>query len=157
MQRLADKPILSGEKYSKEKWTEIIRKLIDNGEDDFGVYDTLRKNYIGKTLEESLKINIVSINDISNNNNNNNGGSGGSGSDSSNCSLKNDNNNNNNGNYNNNNNNNNNNNKNIEVINTENGEDGRANFMVDMTIECIPQTPGIKTGKRNSIYCVLLT
>ena len=56
-----------------------------------------------------------------------------------------------------NNNNNNNNNKNIEVINTENGEDGRANFMVDMTIECIPQTPGIKIGKTNLIYFVLLS
>jgi hypothetical protein len=62
LQRLADKQLLDGTtKFTAGKWEELIRNLIQNGGDDFGVYSLLRKYYTGKTLEESLKIKISSL------------------------------------------------------------------------------------------------
>lgn len=62
LQRLADKQLIDGTtKLSAAKWEELIRNLIQKGGDDFGVYSLLRKYYTGKTLEESLKIKIASL------------------------------------------------------------------------------------------------
>ena len=119
LHRLAEKEILNGTKYTKEKWELLIRKLIENGGDDYSVYSLLRKNYVGKNLEDSLKINIVSINENENENNKNcalkdrsNGGN-----DSATPTA---------------------------TVTAEIEEDGRANYMADMTIECIPQPMGAK-------------
>ena len=117
LHRLAEKEILDGTKYTKEKWELLIRKLIENGGDDYSVYSLLRKNYIGKNLEDSLKINIVSINENENDKN---------------CALKDRSNGGN---------------DSVTVTATataEIEEDGRANYMADMTIECIPQLMGTK-------------
>ena len=107
LQRLADKELLDGSKFSRDKWETIIRNFLQNGGDDFGVYSLLRNYYIGKTLEESLKIEIQSLNI--------------SGSDKTNCFAKSEGN-----------------------EEKEIGGDGRANFMVDMTIECIPTMTSLK-------------
>ena len=130
LHRLAEKELLNGTKLTKEKWESSIRKLIENGEDDFSVYSLLRKYYIGKSLEDSLRINIVSINDNEDDNNSNNHNDYNNNSDN-NCVLKD---------------------KNHEnkiiaptALEVEVEEDGRANFMADMTIECIPQTIGAKS------------
>ena len=130
LHRLAEKELLNGTKLTKEKWELLIRKLIENGEDDFSVYSLLRKYYIGKSLEDSLRINIVSINDNEDDNNSNNHNDYNNNSDN-NCVLKD---------------------KNHEnkiiaptALEVEVEEDGRANFMADMTIECIPQTIGAKS------------
>ena len=40
--------------------------MLQNGGDDFGVYSLLRKYYTGKTLEESLKIKISSLEESNN-------------------------------------------------------------------------------------------
>ena len=118
LHRLAEKEILDGTKFTKEKWELLIRKIIENGGDDFSVYSLLRKNYIGKNLEDSLKINIVSMNENEENKN---------------CVVKE---------------------SNFDGSNTsattvaataEIEEDGRANYMADMTIECIPQPLGNKS------------
>ena len=114
MQRLADKELLDGSKFSRDKWETIIRNFLQNGGDDFGVYSLLRNYYIGKTLEESLKIEIQSLNSSSND----------SSSSKSNCFAKIE--------------------GNEEKENEKEGGDGRANFMVDMTIECIPTMTSLK-------------
>jgi hypothetical protein len=93
LQRLADKELKSGIKYNKEKWESLIQILIDKNCNDFHIYDMLRKNYIGKSLDESLKIDIRSINERIEER-----------------EIK------------------------VEAVN----EDGRANFLVDMTLQCIP-------------------
>ena len=158
LHRLAEKELLNGTKLTKEKWELLIRKLIENGEDDFSVYSLLRKYYIGKSLEDSLRINIVSINDNEDDNNSNNHNDY-------------DNNSNNHNDYNNNSDNNcvlkdkNHENKIIAptALEVEVEEDGRANFMADMTIECIPQTIGAKSRtdflylqKKNIFFLLLL-
>ena len=112
LQRLADKELLDGSKFPREKWETIIRNFLQNGGDDFGVYSLLRNYYIGKTLEESLKIDIQSLN---NSDNSSSGGGGG-------CFAKSEGN---------------------EEKEKEGG-DGRANFMVEMTIECIPSVTSLK-------------
>jgi hypothetical protein len=114
LQRLADKEILDGSKFPREKWESIIRNFLQNGGDDFGVYSLLRNYYIGKTLEESLKINIQSLNYSEN--------SDSSSSSSGDCFAKSEGN---------------------EEKEKEGG-DGRANFMVEMTIECIPSVTSSK-------------
>jgi hypothetical protein len=69
LQRLADKQLLDGTtKFTADKWEGLIRNLIQNGGDDFGVYSLLRKYYTGKTLEESLKIKISSLEESNLNN-----------------------------------------------------------------------------------------
>ena len=118
LQRLADKELLDGSKFTRDKWETIIRNFLQNGGDDFGVYSLLRNYYIGKTLEESLKIEIQSLN-ISNSD---------SSSSKSNCFAKIE------GNEE----------KEIEKEKEKEGGDGRANFMVDMTIECIPTMTSLK-------------
>lgn len=97
LQRLADKSLLDGvTKYSKDKWESLIRNLLQKGGDDYAVYSLLREYYIGKNLEDSLKIQIPSL------------------EEGRKCVLKN------------------------EHENDNEGEDGRANYMVEMTLECLP-------------------
>lgn len=124
LQRLADKELLDGSKFPREKWETIIRNFLQNGGDDFGVYSLLRNYYIGKTLEESLKINIQSLN-ISDNNS-------GSGSG---CFAKSE--------------------GNEEKEKEKEGGDGRANFMVEMTIECIPSVTSSKGNIVQDTVCVV--
>ena len=111
LQRLADKELLDGSKFSRDKWETIIRNFLRNGGDDFGVYSLLRNNYVGKSLEESLKIEIQSLNISSDGN-----------KKSSDCFAKTE----------------------GHEEKEKEGGDGRANFMVDMTIECIPYLTSLK-------------
>ena len=119
LQRLADKELLDGSKFPREKWESIIRNFLQKGGDDFGVYSLLRNYYIGKTLEESLKINIQSLNI---NDNNSSCSSGCFAKSESNEEKENE----------------------KEKEKEKEGGEGRANFMVEMTIECIPSVTSSK-------------
>jgi hypothetical protein len=127
LQRLADKELLDGSKFPREKWETIIRNFLQNGGDDFGVYSLLRNYYIGKTLEESLKINIRSLN----NSDSSNSSSGGD------CFAKSE--------------------GNEEKEKEKEGGDGRANFMVEMTIECIPSVTSSKGNTKYDIFFIIMS
>ena len=58
LQRLADRELLDKTKWSVEKWDDTITSLLSQGGDDYGVYSMLRERYLGKTLEESLRIDL---------------------------------------------------------------------------------------------------
>ena len=58
LQRLADRELLDKSKWSVEKWDDTIASLLAQGADDYGVYSMLRERYLGKTLEESLRIDL---------------------------------------------------------------------------------------------------
>ena len=58
LQRLADRELLDKTKWSVEKWDDTITSLLAQGGDDYGVYSMLRERYLGKTLEESLRIDL---------------------------------------------------------------------------------------------------
>ena len=103
LQRLAGRSIgPSDQKISTEEWDRLVQSCLDQGLDDFGIYNAIRVRTLGSSLEQDLQVHVGA------------GAGEAAGSAAAPSSAS-------------------------GADESEGGE-GRAGFMVKMTLQCVPDT-----------------